>query len=140
MEPTMTTRAVPWMPPNGVDVELLPAGQWWDAVRVPAYIGAQVLEQLGWDTGAVIEDQSGAVMYWLVLPGAADRWGLPEPAVAIRGKASYVAVPPVSRTDGPGLRWLAPLTAERYLTDPELLRAALAAAVDAALGRREEDQ
>jgi hypothetical protein len=71
-----------------------------------------------------------------VPPSAADAWELPQPFVEIRGVASYVAVPPVTYTDGPGLRWATPLTATRCLTDPKLLHAALAAEIKAALGPR----
>ena len=29
----MTTHNLPWNPPPAVDVEALPVGKWWDAVR-----------------------------------------------------------------------------------------------------------
>lgn len=125
----------PWSPPND-SVELVAAGCSWDAVRAQSSIGARVLERLGEDSGAVIADGSAAILYWLVHPGAADAWELPQPFVEIRGVASYIAVPPVTYTDGSGLRWATPLAPTRYLTDPELLHAALAAEVNAAIGPR----
>ncbi|MFJ8646337.1 hypothetical protein ACIRNI_09445 [Streptomyces sp. NPDC093546] len=132
----MPSRVEPWTPPQGPDVTLLPAGRWWDAVRVPSSLGSRVLARLGENSGAVIEDGFGAILYWLVWPGAADEWVLLQPSVSICGATTYVAVPPVTYTEGPGLRWATPLSPTRYLTDPELLRAALATEIDAVMGRR----
>lgn len=115
--------------------ELVAAGHSWDAVRV-SRIGPRVIERLGEDSGAVIEDRYGAVFYWLVRPGSADTWELSSLFVRLRGTASYVAVPPVKRTEGPGVRWAVPLGPTCYLTDPGLLHAALAAEIDAAVGPR----
>jgi len=125
-----------WSPPNGPSVELVAAGRSWDAVRVPSSVGARVLERLGEDSGAVIEDGYGAILYWLVRPGAADAWDLPQAYVGILGVASYVAVPPVRRIEGPGVRWAVALSALRYLTNPEQLHAALTAEINAAVGPR----
>ncbi|UGY91343.1 hypothetical protein [Streptomyces gobiensis] len=129
-----SARPEPWKPPTGQDVEMRPAGRSWDAVKVPAYLGVVALEQLGEDNGAVIEDGFGAVYYWLVAPGAADDWALQR--VEVCGQSTYVAVPPQRFVDGPGLRWRVPLAPGRYLTDPELLHKALAAAVADAFGPR----
>ncbi|UGY91038.1 hypothetical protein [Streptomyces gobiensis] len=125
--------AIAWRPPSGPDVQMLPAGRWWDAVQVPSYLGALALDELGSDTGAVIEDGYGA-LYWLVPPNAADDWGLQ--GIAVRGETTYLAVPPQHRTKGPGLRWRVLLTPTRYLADPDRLHDALAAAVAKALGPR----
>ncbi len=126
-----------WSPPNGDTVELTAAGRAWDAVRVPSGIGLSTIARLGDDSGAVIQDAFGGLLYWLVPPGA-DAWEeLPQPFVEIRGNASYVAVPPVWHTeDYRRLRWIVPLTHTCYLTDPELLHAALAAAIGDLIGPR----
>jgi hypothetical protein len=125
----------PWSPPAGGTVELTPAGRAWDAVRVPTGIGLSAIARLGDDSGAVIEDASGGILYWLVAPGATAAWELPEPFVEVRGDASYVAVPPLWRTEGHHrLRWIVPLTRTCYLTDPEPLHTALAAAIEALIG------
>ncbi|MEU0838829.1 hypothetical protein ABZ370_05060 [Streptomyces sp. NPDC005962] len=52
----MTTRALSWTPPNNADVEVLPVGRWWDAVRATADVGNRALEVLGEVSGAVIQD------------------------------------------------------------------------------------
>ncbi|MEU0270598.1 hypothetical protein [Streptomyces sp. NPDC006307] len=132
----MPRRVEPWTPPQGPDVELVPAGRWWDAVRAPSCVGVSVLARLGEDSGAVIEDGFGATFYWFVGPGAADAWELPQSYVTVRGTATYVAVPPVTRTEGPGLRWAVPFSTTRCLTDPALLHATLAAELDAMIGPR----
>lgn len=123
-----------WSPPRGRDTELHPAGRWWDAVRVPVRVGNPALERLGERTGAVIEDRYGALLYWFVPIGAANSWELQR--VEVRGPACYVGVPPADRTEGPGVRWRVPLSAERYLTDPVLLYDALREAVHVVLGPR----
>jgi hypothetical protein len=114
-----------WTPPTSGRLELVQCGEWWDAVKVPAYIGKGALGRLGDESGAVIEDPLGRSLYWLVEPGRADTWELHR--VEPLGAASYVAVPPAGRTEGPGVRWIVPLAPLRYLTAPEALYAALAA-------------
>ncbi|MFI9580621.1 hypothetical protein ACIHCQ_01960 [Streptomyces sp. NPDC052236] len=124
-----------WLPPSSGNVELMAAGRLWDAVRVPSGIGLSALARLGDDSGAVIEDTWGGLLYWLIRPGAAAAWELPKPCVEIRGKTSYVAVPPVWSTETyHRLRWIVPLTRTCYLTDPKPLHTALAAAIDALIG------
>ncbi|WP_432252300.1 hypothetical protein [Streptomyces sp. HNM1019] len=46
MEPTMMTKAQPWKPPT-TEIEALPVGEWWDAIRAPASVGEQALGALG---------------------------------------------------------------------------------------------
>ncbi|MFI9585388.1 hypothetical protein ACIHCQ_26830 [Streptomyces sp. NPDC052236] len=126
-----------WSPPNGTDFILTAAGRMWDAVRVPARIGLRVTERLADSSGAVIQDGWGGLLYWLVRPRAADDWGLPKPCVEIRGEGTYVAVPPGWCTQEQWrLRWIVPPTRTCYLTDPELLHAALAAEIDILIGPR----
>ncbi|MFC9226889.1 hypothetical protein ACFT8W_40215 [Streptomyces hygroscopicus] len=79
----MTTRTLPWKPPPAVDVEALPVGRWWDAVRAAPIVGERVLKTLGDETGAVIQDMYGT-LYWLVAVGSIERnWQL-------RGGCLYV--------------------------------------------------
>jgi hypothetical protein len=117
-----------------------PAGHWWDAIRVPRHIGELVLLALGDHSGAVIEDPGGpnALLYWLIEPGAAAGWTFPATAgVQVHGPTSHVVVPGPQRTAGP--HWRVPPTPSRCLTQPEQLRQALHAAIDAALGPRAEE-
>lgn len=120
------SRAPRWMCSYSPDVRTVPAGRWWNAVRVPVALGTPALKSLGDASGAVIKDGYGGIMYWLVPPGAATDWRLTD--VQVLGPGSHVAVPPLRRTAGPGLYWRVPLSQDRYWTDPERLRAALAEA------------
>lgn len=128
----MSTRSLsPWDPPNGTATHMCSAGKWWDAVKVPTALGTRTLEHLA-DSGAIIEDQDGSVMYWLIAPDSAGDWE-PLPSVTVLGTARhgtrYVAVPPVHKTRGRGLRWLIRYAPDRYLTDAGQLHAALEAAL-----------
>ncbi|WP_228034800.1 hypothetical protein [Streptomyces spongiae] len=115
------------MSPHSAEVRTLPAGRWWDAVRAPAAPGARALDLLGDRSGAVIRDGYGGILYWLVPPGEAIDWHLPE--VQVLGHGSHVAVPPLRRTKGPGLYWQVPLAYDRECTDPARLHAALSVAL-----------
>ncbi|MEU1902532.1 MULTISPECIES: hypothetical protein [Streptomyces] len=126
---------LPWTPPPAVDVEVLPAGKWWDSVRAAPRVGERALELLGEDTGAVIQDKYGT-LYWLIEVGSAENWCLRQVRVLteMADESTYLGVPPISRTEGPGAHWRVPLSADRYLTDAFKLREALAAADRAELG------
>ncbi|MEV8593378.1 hypothetical protein ACIHFC_14075 [Streptomyces sp. NPDC052013] len=120
----MTHTWVPWWMRGSVDeVRTLPAGQWWDAVRVPLAVGTEALRNLGSETGAVIEDGFGGILYWLVVPGSAADWRLPR--VRVLGRGSHVAVPPPHRVDGPGLHWRVPPAHGRDTTVAPRLHTAL---------------
>lgn len=124
-----------WSPPTGDLVELVAAGRAWDAVRVPTRIGLGALTRIGDDSGAVIQDTAAGGLVWLVRPGAADTWKLPQPFMHIHGARHYVWVPPVDRTrEHHCLRWIVPLTRTCYLTDPEPLHTALTAEIEATSG------
>ncbi|MEV6796420.1 hypothetical protein AB0M87_31515 [Streptomyces sp. NPDC051320] len=126
-----------WSPPQGPDFELVGAGYAWDAVRMPCSFGVTIIERLGENCGGVIQDGYAHTLYWLIKPGTADNWAhVPGASVTILGATSYVAVPPVGRNEGPGLWWNVPLEPLRYLTDADLLGAALEEELDAALGPR----
>lgn len=57
-------RLAAWVPPESMCVTLVPAGRWWDAVRVPRDLAVPGLAVLGPDSGAVIED--GRCALWLL--------------------------------------------------------------------------
>lgn len=118
-----------WLP-TGSLVALRSAGRWWDAVRVPRHIGEAVLTALGDQSGAVIDDPSGALMYWLIPPGGAHAWAMPDQSgIVVQGDATYIAVPGTGRTVGP--HWRIPPSPSKCLTDAdplgELLRMAAVA-------------
>ena len=131
----MTTKALPWTPPDRGDVALLPAGLWWDAVRVAPTIGDRALSLLGDATGAVIQDKY-ATLYWLIEVNTARSWHLRQVHVlaSLVDEATYLGVPPATWTQRPGTHWRVPLAHDRYLTDAQLLHAALAQAVFEELG------
>ncbi|GAA0906328.1 MULTISPECIES: hypothetical protein [Streptomyces violaceusniger group] len=135
----MKTRTLPWTPPPAVDVEPLPAGKWWDAVRAAPTVGERALELLGDETGAVIQDKHGP-LYWLVAMGSAKSWHLRQVRVLakLEHESTYLGVPPVSWTEGPRTHWRVPLSANRYLTDAGRLWGALAEADRAEYGRAPE--
>lgn len=121
-----------WTPPRGVAVELVPAGVWWDAVRVPRWIAEHALRTLGESGGAVIEDGYGAWLYWLIPVGMGKTDGLAH--AQLLGHATWVAVPPAHRTTGPDVTWR--FLPDVLLTDPARLRAALRQAERRAVGPR----
>ncbi|MFJ7046555.1 hypothetical protein CTU88_26565 [Streptomyces sp. JV178] len=112
-----------WMCSYSPEVRTVPAGRWWNAVRVPVALGAPALTALGDATGAVIKDGFGGIMYWLVPPGDGADWRMA--GVQVLGAGCHVAVPPLRRTSGPGLYWRVPLSHDRYWTDTTRLGAAL---------------
>ncbi|MEE4598205.1 hypothetical protein V2J94_41290 [Streptomyces sp. DSM 41524] len=132
-------QALLWTPPPAVDVEALPAGKWWDAVRAAPLVGERALELLGDATGAVIQDKHGP-LYWLVKVGSATSWHLRQVRVLTQlvDESTYLGVPPVSWTEGPETHWRVPLTVDHYLTDAWRLWEALAEADRAEHGRAPE--
>lgn len=97
-----------------------PAGQTWDAVRVPRSIGLITLDILGARSGAVIEDERA--LYWLVPLNTATGWDITN--IAILGVGTRVSVPPARRMAGPGPFWRV-CPGETWLTDADALRAAI---------------
>ncbi|MFF5086276.1 hypothetical protein [Streptomyces niveus] len=126
----------PWPHPAGTTIELTAAGKSWDAVRVPIRYARGMLDRLGREGGAVIEDLYSQCLYWLVRPGSADGWGLSPLYVTILGESTYVAIPPVGRTEGYRLQWAVPPTATRYLTPADALHDALDHEIQAVSGPR----
>jgi hypothetical protein len=124
----MTVRGVPrWMPTRHAEVQTLAAGDWWDAVRVPLGLGVHALRHLEDETGAVIRDGYGGILYWLIPPGSAAHRQLPQ--VTVLGPGCHVAVPPLHRTTGPGLYWQVPPARGRETTAAPRLCVALRASL-----------
>jgi hypothetical protein len=119
-----------WLPPDERGVLGVPAGRWWDAVRVSSFDGVRAIGRLQARSGPVIEDQADGVLYWLVAPGSAERWNLP--GVDVLGAGRTLRIPPAEWTQGrgPAVRWLIPPHGD-CLTDPDRLRDALAAVTGA---------
>ncbi|MFJ2195152.1 hypothetical protein [Streptomyces violaceusniger] len=124
----MTTRAL-WTPPPATDVQALPAGKWWDAVRAASTVGERALKLLGDENGAVIQDKYGT-LYWLVAVGSATSWHLRQVRVLteLTDECTYLGVPPDSWTTPPGTHWRVSLSVDHYLTDAWKLWGALAEA------------
>ncbi|MFI2636261.1 hypothetical protein ACH5A2_38750 [Streptomyces collinus] len=119
-----------WMQPGSVEVRAVAAGGWWDAVRVPLDLGIDVLRHLGDETGAVIRDGGfGGRLYWLVPPGSAADWNLPQ--VRVLGRGSHVVIPPLHRVLSPGLCWQIPPSRDREWTNTHRLHSALRTALQA---------
>nr|WP_245606410.1 hypothetical protein [Streptomyces himastatinicus] len=121
--------AAPWTPPRG-EVEMVKVGPHWDVLRAPAEIGERALALLGDASGAVIADYG--LMYWLIPSGHAEWWGRMENIHALgahTAEVTYVGVPPATHTTGPRLHWRIPVGPDRYLTDTDRLRKALARAI-----------
>jgi hypothetical protein len=115
------------MPTRNAEVQTLAAGDWWDAVRVPLGLGVHALRHLEDETGAVIRDGYGGILYWLIRPGSAAHWQLPQ--VTVLGPGCHVAIPPLHRTTGPGLYWQVPPARGRERTVASRLYAALRASL-----------
>ncbi|MDW6062029.1 hypothetical protein SAZ11_33400 [Streptomyces sp. FXJ1.4098] len=99
----MPTKVEPWTPPSGRNAQLQAAGQWWDVVRVPRFIGEQALELLGDDVGAVIENPFDGVLCWLIAPRAAAAWDMSAlPSIQVWGATAYIEVPAIGSRRGPG--------------------------------------
>ncbi|MEU9055020.1 MULTISPECIES: hypothetical protein [unclassified Streptomyces] len=124
----MTVGRTPWwMQPGSVEVRIVAAGGWWDAVRVPLDLGTDALRHLGDETGAVIADGFSGRLYWLIPPGSAADWQLPH--VRVLGRGWHVAIPPLHRVTRPGLYWqVHPSRGHEWTNTPRLhsaLRTAL---------------
>jgi hypothetical protein len=113
-----------WSPPAHAPFALMPAGVWWDAVRVPYGQGRAAIQRLGRACGGVIGDPYRAGLYWLIPPGS--REFAAAPGVVRLSVACWLAVPARDRTVPPGPYWAVPYERGRVLTAPGRLRVALA--------------
>ncbi|MDT3400286.1 hypothetical protein RKE29_27350 [Streptomyces sp. B1866] len=118
----------PWVPREPT-LGAVPAGVWWDAVRVRQPAADQVLHLLRYafpdPVGPVVADPGGAdpCLYFLVPRGAAERWDLPDGRAL--GQGSYLVLPCLSRARPPGTHWAEPPRPDPPTTDPSALRHAL---------------
>lgn len=127
----------PWAPPEGPDAVQLPAGVWWDAVEVAAYLGKRALAWLGPRSGAVIRDPYGLRLVWLVPPGSGRGWEFPGYVPArVLGAGCCVMVPPAGRLRSAQTHWADADGAGRLLTDPCELWQALDTAISELFGPR----
>lgn len=126
-----------WKPPEDC-CEQQRAGVAWDAVRAPAYLGDQAMQLLGNQQGAVIRAPYQNFLYWLVPVDSVETWEQVDPAVEVFGTACWIDVPPLGRDHGYGPYWLREPHGDRLLTDPALLRKALATVASERFGPREE--
>lgn len=126
-----------WQPPRGPGTVRQAAGEAWDAVRAPVYLGDRAMAVLGNRQGAVIREPYRRMLYWLVPPGATQLsvWP-PIDRIDVFGTACYVDVPQAGHTSGIGPYWLREPGPGNLLTDPALLHDALAAAVAEQFGPR----
>ncbi|MGW7517379.1 hypothetical protein ACWGJ2_17490 [Streptomyces sp. NPDC054796] len=132
-------RTKSWAPPSGVAAELLPAGVYWDAVQVPAYLGDRVLDRLGRESGAVIRDPFSRRLTWLVDPRATQGWTVPEAScVQLLSTTQYLTIPPGWCTRSASPHWTRPWDAHG-LTDARLLHVVLDAVIRAEHGPRDDE-
>lgn len=115
---------------------LEPAGDTWDAVRVPRSVGSDAVAILGSRSGAALQDPHEGCLYFFIAPGTAAEWGPEEaPGARILGAGAHVVFPPPRRTQGPGPHWRICPGDDGLLTDAAALRAALEDAASAAVRR-----
>jgi hypothetical protein len=113
------------------------AGEDWDAIRTPKSLGLAAMAILGSRCGAVVEDSSGAVVYFFTPCGTASRWSVDHAQAVEEGDT--VPVPPARRTQGPGPHWRMCPGEGRMLTDPDALKAALEDAFGPRVGDEQAD-
>ncbi|MFC5724932.1 hypothetical protein ACFP1Z_32785 [Streptomyces gamaensis] len=122
------TMAVPepgrWIP-GGQGVHMVEAGDrhGWDAVRMPAAYACAVLDALGQDTGAVIDDQLNGVYYWLVPTRALVLPPVRDCPFDVLGNGTSIAVPGLARQRP--VTWRVQPLPDRILTCPRTLSAAI---------------
>ncbi|MCM1964818.1 hypothetical protein [Streptomyces sp. G1] len=111
---------------------MLPAGNIWDAVKVPSMYGLAVADPDALTAVAVAgpshhDPMSGSV-YFLVPPGSGGEW---PPGTEYLGEATWVCTPAVDVRKGERKRpyWVQAPDGSGALVDPDELRAALDAAV-----------
>jgi hypothetical protein len=112
---------------NPRGIALLPAGERWDVLIIPAELGyptLDVLTRLIDRPGPVLADFGDARMGFFVPPGTAERWI--GTGIRSAGSGTWIVVPhPDSgRTTG-GTRWLIRPDGSGTLNDPALLELAM---------------
>lgn len=136
-DPMSTESGMNWQPPRGPASVRQATGEAWDAVRAPSFLGDRAMAVLGNRQGAVIREPYRRMLYWLVPAGATSlsTWE-PIDQIEVFGTACWVEVPPLGHTSGIGPYWLREPEPGRLLTDPQMLRAALAASAAEQFGPR----
>lgn len=113
-----------WTPEEGA--QAVPAGTWWDAVRVPQDLGVNVVRAFRTFVparlGPVIADLDMKVpsLYFLTPLGTATDWNVP-PSRGL-GHHSYIVIPETGTTSPPGPYWLVRPQDATGLTDPHALQ------------------
>ncbi|MFF4483209.1 hypothetical protein ACFY1A_40235 [Streptomyces sp. NPDC001520] len=132
----MTSRTLPWEPPNKQDIEALPVGKWWDAISAPTAVADRALELLGGRSGAVIQDDTYGKTYWLIGVDTARSRCIRQVRVLteLADEGTLIGVPPASWVTGHSTYWRVPFRLDRCLTDTPLLHDALAQAAGEILG------
>ncbi|MFI6350262.1 DUF6415 family natural product biosynthesis protein [Streptomyces sp. NPDC050560] len=118
--------ATAWIPAYAPGI--VPAGCFWDAVRVTRRTGAELLTLLGDETGAVIADQRYGAMYWLTPPDTGTALCLPGNLARIRSTGHHVVIPPLQPRNESLVQWEVRhegLSGWGWLTEPAQLRRAL---------------
>ncbi|ARQ71122.1 hypothetical protein CAG99_21920 [Streptomyces marincola] len=120
----MSETAPSWLP-SGFGA-ILPSGRWWDAVRVPSFVGTRAVGVLRERSGPVVEDQFARTMTWFVPAGATAGWDAGLLGVQILGRGLALLVPAADALDSRRfvVWWAIPPNAT-CLTDPDALRGAL---------------
>ncbi|SBT90468.1 hypothetical protein GA0115233_101914 [Streptomyces sp. DI166] len=119
--------------PSATGPALHDAGHYWDAIRVPRSVGLSAMAILGARCGAVVQDRS--VLYLFVRVGTAAEWDV-ENTRAL-GAGASITIPPPRRAEGPGPYWRMCPGDGGWLTDPDVLRAAIADAFGPRLGEEQ---
>lgn len=108
------------VPATQMRITLTRTGDGWDAVRMRAALGAQVIAAVGEDCGSVVSD--GVQSWFFVRPGVGrDFDDVPGVTVCLPG--SHVLVPADDVTSPPGPHWCR--FAAQRCTPTALLRRAL---------------
>ncbi len=122
---------VGWLPAGAGALGVVDGGVHWDAVRAPDALAVPALAALARDgvPGAVLADPISRTTYWLVPVGYAGSvaTGLPA-AVLPLGTGSHIVMATARTVDGHRPHWIRPPEPGQWVTDPAVLRAALAAA------------
>lgn len=125
-EPAAPPPAFPaWLPAPAAGITTVPAGRWWNGVRVDSFDGIRALHHLRDASGPVIEDVASRTWMWLVPVGSTAGWRLA--CVRILGSGRWVSVPPATANGVLVWRVRPPAAGEDGLTDPDALHAALTA-------------
>ncbi|MFI5775460.1 hypothetical protein ACIA74_45305, partial [Streptomyces sp. NPDC051658] len=117
MNTTDTSRPAPGF----AGTRIAPAGQTWDAIRVPRFLGLQTIGELGNRARPVTMDPAAHLMYFLVPTATASTWNLPQTTVL--SARNHVVIPPQDKETPPGPYWQ--ITSRRPLTDTAALHHAL---------------